>query len=686
MKNSREADTPKLSPSYTYTIADSRGAILKELNKADAVTQAVSVALLDDQRILWEEAFGSIDKISGLQPGRETLFCIASLSKIVATVATMMLVDRRLVALDAPVAEYLKDFRMADGDWRKITVRMLLNHSSGLPGTHFADVLTMVPIAGYAAQVQQSLANRRLKHGPGEMAAYCNDGFTLIERLVAEVAGAPYVDFVRKEILEPLGMKRTRFALEPFAPGSFAPGLDRTGRPEPQEYVNVYAGGLFSTPGEVARLAMMFLNEGQLEGRRLLSVAAVAEMGRDQTQGLPFNPITDHPVHFGLGWDGVNQGGLAAVGMTAWHKSGDADHYHSHLIVIPKARLAAVVMTTSALSVGGYSSLLAERVLLRALAERGSIPDVPEPRRPAAMPAVPPTDRDLAAIAGTYASAYGLRRMTIGPGRTMTLSIYKEGEWKPVVDALSLRGDGRWISDGCPENAYRVVNSGGRRYLAVRRPFGLGHYDAELPDSHELPPAKPLSTRWRSRIGRRWLAVTDPYSAFLALGRQPPLFSLMEVKGLENYIAAVVIGAGIETVQVLNAQESDHIARMCLRIPVDNGWGLSDLEIMERDGEEWLLWAGILYRPLPTVPLLGHGTATITIGSEGLGEWRQVSVNSALTISGARIWRLHNAEFSLLAWGLEQGEADQAPEGAFLYVHGPPGSTIQAALVEGTAY
>jgi len=65
-------------------------------------------------------------------------------------------------------------------------------------------------------------------------------------------------------------MRRTRFALERFTPGSFAPGLDGAGRPEPQEYVNVYAGGLFSTPGEIARLAMMFLNDGQLEGRRLL--------------------------------------------------------------------------------------------------------------------------------------------------------------------------------------------------------------------------------------------------------------------------------------------------------------------------------------------------------------------------------------------------------------------------------
>src|SRR5512139_625549 len=411
MNHSQHPETVPPSPAYTSTVADGRTEILKELTKTDAVTHAVSVALLDDRRVLWEEAFGLVDKTRNLRPNPETLFCIASLSKIVAAVGTMILVDRGLVVLDEPITRYLRDFRMTGGEaWRKITVRMLLNHSSGLPGTHFADVLTVIPVAGYAAQLQRSLARQRLKHAPGEMAVYCNDGFTLIERVIAEVAGQAYVDFVRREILEPLGMRRTRFALERFAPGSFATGLDDAGRPEPQEYVNVYAGGLFSTPGEIARLAMMFLDDGELEGLRLLSAEAVAEMGRDQTAGLPFNPITDHPVHFGLGWDGVNQGGLAAVGVTAWHKSGDADHYHSHLIVVPEERLAAVVMITNTLCVGGIANLLAERILLHALAERGSIPKVPEPRKPAPIPAVPATDDELAAIAGTYANAYGLRQ------------------------------------------------------------------------------------------------------------------------------------------------------------------------------------------------------------------------------------------------------------------------------------
>ena len=61
---------------------------------------------------------------------------------------------------------------------------------------------------------------------------------------------------------------------------------------------------------------MMLLNRGRLGDQRILSAAAVGEMGRDQTVNLPFNPITEHHAHFGLGWDGVHQGGLAAAGVT----------------------------------------------------------------------------------------------------------------------------------------------------------------------------------------------------------------------------------------------------------------------------------------------------------------------------------------------------------------------------------
>ena len=508
------------------------------------------------------------------------------------------------------------------------------------------------------------------------MAVYCNDGFTLIELLVAAVTGQHYTDFVEKEILEPLGMNHSRFALEPFDSGSFAPGLDGAGRPEPQEYVNVYASGLFSTPSDMGRLAMLFLNGGRLGDRRLLSAEAVAEMGRDQTVNLPLNPITDHYVHFGLGWDGVRQGGLAAVGVTAWYKGGDADHYHSYFIVAPDERLAVAVILTNGSDTASVAGVLAERILLNALAERGSIAGVPAPLEPVALPAIPASDEDLAAIAGIYASSYGPRRLDAQADRTLTLSNFVNGQWQPSIEGLKLRQDGCFVADHRPEIAYRLVVAAGRRYLAVRRPGGLGHYKMELPDSHDLPPGQPLSARWQARVGQRWLMVNDPYSAFLALGRQSPLFSLAQIQGLDGYLAALVITAGIELVQVVDPRESNDRARMCLKIPFDNGWGLNDLVIEDRDGEEWVIWGSLRYRPLATVSPLGWGRGTVTIGHEGLGEWRRLPAASALTLAGAGAWYLYNAEFALLDRGLKEGAVGAVPGGSYLLLHGAPSTTI----------
>ncbi|UFS70247.1 beta-lactamase family protein [Geomonas sp. RF6] len=661
---------------YEATIADARAEILKEVGEGNTRTSAVTVALADDQHILWSEAFGSIDRSLSIAPTTETLFCIASCSKVIAAVAVMILVDRGVIELDAPVVRYLPDFRMADGEsYRDITVRMLLNHSSGLHGTHFRNILTIVPVFGYAAHFQDALAAERLKHPPGEMAVYCSDGFTLIELVVAAVTGQAYTQFVQKEILEPLGMNHSRFTLEEFESGSFAPGLDAEGRPEPQEYVNTYASGLFSTASDMGRLAMMFLNGGRLGDTRILSVEAIAEMGRDQTLNLPLNPITDHPVHFGLGWDGVRQGGLDAVGVTAWYKAGDADHYHSFFIVAPGERLAVAVLLTNDVGIGSVAGLLAERILLNALAERGSIAKFPSPPEAAAPPAVPSTAEDLDAIAGIYVSSYGPRRLDPMPDGTLTLSNFVSGEWQPSIEGFRLRQDGCFVPDDHPEIAYRLVVAAGRRYLAARRPGGLGHYDMEFPDSHDLPP-QPLSARWQSRVGRRWLVVDDPFSAFLALRRQSPLFSLVQVEGLDGYLAASLTSAGFDLVQVVDPVESDDRARMCLKIPIDNGWGLNDLVIEVRDGEEWVRWGSIRYRPVATVPALERTGGTVTVGHEGLGEWRRLPAASSITYEGATVWYLYNSAFALMKWGLGKGAVGKVDAGTYLLLHGAPDTTI----------
>ncbi|HOW76665.1 MAG TPA: serine hydrolase domain-containing protein [Candidatus Competibacteraceae bacterium] len=658
---------------YPQTIVDGRAAIQQRLIDTD--TPSASVALIDGERIVWSETFGFIDKAASTVPDATTMYGIGSVSKVFAAIAVMKLVDQGLIDLDAPLTRYLPDFRMASPEYSQITVRMLLNHSAGLGGTDYRNAFTYAPILDYAAQVQQALATQRLKHLPGEMAVYCNDCLTMTELLVATISGRPYPQFVQDEILQPLGMTHSRFALAPFPAGSFAPGYtgDRT---DSQEYTNGYAtGGLYSTPGDMARLAMMFMNGGQYGGVRILSAAAVAEMGRDQTQQLPFNPIPT--MRWGLGWDGVAQPGLATVGITAWHKNGGTLTYASDFFVAPDQRLA-VMVTGAAIQFnpGG----LAEQIMLNALAERGSIPAVPTPLPETSLPEQLATDADLAAIVGDYAHYAALMRIAAAPDRTLQISTYSNGVWAETASGLKRRVDGTFSSDAQPLRSYWALVADGRRYLAARAPGGMGHYLSEIPFGQQVSPTAPLTDVWQRRAGQHWLAVNEDAQSIPLIRGLPPRLTLEALESLPGYLFAT--SALLETSQIVDPSGSETVARMFLKIPVNFGRDMNDVVIETRNDEEWVCYGSTLHRPQASVPRLAAGDSVVTIDSEGYAEWRQLPVAGSVTISGASAWKWYDADLKLLTAGAGPGSASAVPAGAYVMLYGPPNATITLAVME----
>jgi len=655
------------APTYAAAIAAARNAMLGAV--ADPAVPSISAALVDGERIIWAEAFGTIDKTSGAAPDTETMFGIGSVSKTIAAVATMILVDRNLVQLDAPLARYVSDFRMASPEYNQITVRMLLSHSSGFPGSDYRNASTAAAYPAYLAGMRQALTTMRLKHAPGEMAVYCNDGFTMIEALVAAVTGKPFTQFVQDEIFTPLGMSHTRYPLSAFASGSYAPGYTAEAR-EPQEFLNVLASGaVYSTPSDMGRLAMMLINGGQFGAVRILSARSVAEMGRDQTGALPLNPTIDS-WRFGLGWDDVAHTGLGTMGITAWQKGGDSGIYHSLLMVAPDARLAFFVAATAS-SYPRYE--IAERVLLQAMAERGSIAGVPAPLPATPLPAATPTDAALATVAGYYANSSSVLRVVAQPDRTVTLSTYAAGAWSDTATGLKLRNDGTFSSDAKPLASYRAADSGAFHYLIQRAAFGLGHYLIEFPHAQRLQPKAAASAAWQARIGKRWLAVNSDPSA-LNWPSGDVLIELTAVPELPGYVLAGNV--------IVDATGSDTLATMFLKIPVLNGRDLNDVSIEKRSGEEWLRNGSNVSRPFATVPVLGAGSATILLGAEGYAEWRKLPIVGTVTIAGATAWFLYDSDFELKGSGSGSGSAPLPGAGAaaYLVVFGNAGAAITVTI------
>src|SRR6266496_6359265 len=385
-------------PTYDAAIQEGQTAVQELINQG---ASAVAIALVDDKRIIWSQRFGLADRDTGQMPTDSTMFGIGSVSKMFATIAVMKLVDRGVVELDTPLVTYLPAFRMAAAGYEKITVRMLLNHSSGFPGSDYRNALIRSPAPRYLDQVLQTLSISRLKAPPGYMSVYCNDGFTITAALVEATTGKSYDQFVQDEILTPLGMANTRYPLSAFPAGSYAKAYVN-GAAKPQEFVNTLASGaVYSTADDMARIAMMLLGGGRVRTTRILSSASVAGMAADQTIGS-FDPIHNDSLACGLGWDSVSQPGLAAVGFDGWAKGGDSNDYHAALVVSPQAQLGTVVL---AASFGGSARaiVIAERVLLRALYENGRIAAFPSPLLHVVPPVVSVPDGLLAAIAGEYA-------------------------------------------------------------------------------------------------------------------------------------------------------------------------------------------------------------------------------------------------------------------------------------------
>ena len=198
-------------------------------------------------------------------PGR-TLWDLASLTKVVATTsAIMVLADRQALDLDAPVSQYLP--RFTGGARSAVTVRMLLDHTSGLPA--WRPFYRLAPTRDSALAL---LYTTPLERPPGDSAVYSDLNAMLLGELVRTLSGDSLDDFVIREVFEPLGMRHTMFRPPRSVWAEVAPSGTFRGRPVagiPSDGNAARLGGvaghagLFSSGSDLALYAQAWLREGQ---------------------------------------------------------------------------------------------------------------------------------------------------------------------------------------------------------------------------------------------------------------------------------------------------------------------------------------------------------------------------------------------------------------------------------------
>ncbi len=252
-----------------------------EASMAGRQTPSLAVAVVRDQRVIWAEGFGEADSAEHRRATADSIYRLASVSKPITATGLMILKDRGLVELDAPVNRYLPGagLRAYAGSADAMTVRRLANHTSGMP-VHFNFY--------YPGTAPLAMDETIRRYGfaatePGTHWEYSNLAFGILGYVTEVVAGTPWHDFMQANIYDPLGMTRTSDGVRPGreADATVQYTRDAAGRYTPvTAYAFDHPGAsvVWSSANDLARFARMHLAGGALDGVRILSEESVRAM------------------------------------------------------------------------------------------------------------------------------------------------------------------------------------------------------------------------------------------------------------------------------------------------------------------------------------------------------------------------------------------------------------------------
>jgi len=377
----------------------------------------VTVALVDAENdFTWTAGFGYADTLESIPVDEHTLFALASISKTFTAVAVMQLVEAGIIDLDEPVVTYLPEFSQlpdilyGDGNYRNITVRMLLSHASGIMGNLMMGIMTTDGYYRYFMEnFFDNLAEFPMAAPERYMFAYANNNFTLLGLLVAAL-GTEYeslfdgfVSYTKENIFAPAGMEMTTFYLEeqhmPYLSQSYRNAETR----EDLVFLNALPTmGIFSNAYDMAQFMHIMLNDGALpDDGQLLSANSVGRMFELQNERLG-NPSRIAMYNMGFGLGILYNTGME--GFTRIGHGGNAIHFHSEMAIDRESGIGVFISVNSVSGLPAVGSLMTN-ILLTAIHEKTG-----ELRLPASDETVEPIEfnyEDFEGLAGVFTQAGG---------------------------------------------------------------------------------------------------------------------------------------------------------------------------------------------------------------------------------------------------------------------------------------
>lgn len=299
-----------------------------------ASTPGMSVAIVRNGKVAYAKGFGLADMQNDVKARPDTVYRIGSVTKQFTATMIMQLVQEGKLALDDPMRKHLPDLPEA---WDKVTVRHLLNHTSGIPSyTGLPDMMAKTvrqPVAprGIVATVEKM----PLEFEPGSQWRYNNSAYEILGLLIEKYDGRPFEKSLQERILKPLGMDQTYFTSQSTIVKRRAQGYSPRGRAVfNADFLDMSwpyaAGSMESTVLDLAKW------DAALYGDRILPQSVLRQMWTRTRL------TTGKEQDYGFGWDVKDVNGNRVIAH-----NGGIHGFISNIRRVPEKGLTVVVLTNS---------------------------------------------------------------------------------------------------------------------------------------------------------------------------------------------------------------------------------------------------------------------------------------------------------------------------------------------------
>jgi len=327
---------PVIAGNYDYVKEYITWLAKNEMKKNQVV--GLSIAIVDDQGIVWAQGFGYADAAEKVPATPETVYRIGSISKLFTVMATMQLAQQGKIDIDQALKKYLPEFSIKTRfpDSSPITLRTIMTHHSGLPSGVSKGMWTSEPPATLLYRLKDEYA----AYPPNYVLAYSNAAMALLGLMIEQVSATQFCDYMAQSVFDPIGMQQSSFKLTPEIEDLLSRGYRRGKEAQQLPLRDMAAGSMYSNVIDLSRFIQMVFAKGRVDNRQILQLATIDEMLRPQNE----NVVLDFGKQIGLGWfiDYTPQENLKVAGH-----GGGTPLFRTNLMILPEKKLGIVVLTNS---------------------------------------------------------------------------------------------------------------------------------------------------------------------------------------------------------------------------------------------------------------------------------------------------------------------------------------------------